>query len=98
MVELRGAELFEHERGERFFVRRIFFERGFEVTEAARLVAETSERDVGLREPQEATLARVFGLRADRAERLDDLRPAMDVFVELPQGAEDVDVVGAEVS
>jgi len=71
---------------------------GFEKTEPARLVAKTSERDVGLREPQEPSLARVLRLGADRAERLDDLRPAVDVFVELTQRAQHLDVVRLEVA
>ena len=95
LLELRPHR---DEGDERFFVRRIFFERGFEETQAARLVPQSAERDVGLREPQEASLARVFGLGADRAERLDDLRPAMDVLVELAQRAEHLDVVGLEVA
>ena len=94
---LRRARADGDERDERFFVRRIFFERGFEKPETARLVAQSTERDVRLREAKQPALARVFGLGADRAECFDDLRPAMDVFVELAKRAQHVEIVGADV-
>ncbi len=98
IVPLREARAHRDERDERLFVRGIFFERGLEEAEAARLVAQAPERDVGLREAEQAALACVLGLGADRAERLDDLRPPVDVLVELAERSQHVEVVRAELA